>query len=43
MPLRGMTVQAQYFVTTPQYFPQFTTKTIHYCNVASASNCPRRR
>ena len=30
---KGMTIQAQYFVTTPQYFPQFTTKTIHYCNL----------
>ena len=33
MPLRGMNIQAQYFVTTPQYFPQFTTKTVHYCNL----------
>ena len=33
MPTKGMTIQAQYFVTTPQYFPQFTTKTIHYCNL----------
>ena len=32
-PLQGMTIQAQYFVTTPQYFPQFTTKTVHYCNL----------
>ncbi len=31
--MKGMTIQAQYFVTTPQYFPQFTTKTIHYCNL----------
>ena len=32
-PMRGMTIQAQYFITTPQHFPQFTTKTIHYCNL----------
>lgn len=32
-PAKGMTIQTQYFVTTPQYFPQFTTKTIHYCNI----------
>ena len=41
MPLRGMTVQAQYFVTTPQYFPQFTTKTIHYCNVGIRQQLPK--
>jgi outer membrane receptor protein involved in Fe transport len=33
MPLKGMTIQGQYFVTSPQYFPQFTTKTVHYCNL----------
>ena len=32
-PYNGMEIQAQYFVTTPQYFPQFTTRTIHYGNV----------
>ena len=32
-PLAGMEIQAQYFVTTPQYFPQFTTRTIHYGNL----------
>ena len=32
-PLNGMEIQAQYFVTTPQYFPQFTTRAIHYGNV----------
>ena len=32
-PFNGMEIQAQYFVTTPQYFPQFTTRTIHYGNV----------
>ena len=32
-PFGGTEIQAQYFVTTPQYFPQFTTQTIHYGNV----------
>ena len=32
-PMRGMSLQSQYYVTTPQYFPQFTTKTIHYCDL----------
>ena len=32
-PINGMTVQAQYFVTTPQYYPQFTAKTVHFCNI----------
>lgn len=32
-PLKGMTIQAQYFLTTPQYFQQFTAKTVHYCNI----------
>ena len=32
-PFNGTEVQAQYFVTTPQYFPQFTARTIHYGNV----------
>ncbi len=32
-PVKGMTVQAQYFVTTPQYFPQFTAKTVHFCDI----------
>ena len=32
-PLKGMNIQAQYFVTSPQHFPQFTTKTVHYCNI----------
>ena len=30
--MKGLSVQAQYYVTMPQYFPQFTTKTIHYCD-----------
>jgi len=41
MPLQGMTVQTQYFVTTPQYFPQFTTKTIHYCNLGVRQQLPK--
>ena len=32
-PFNGTEIQAQYFVTTPQYFPQFTTRTIHYGNI----------
>ena len=32
-PRKGMNIQTQYFLTTPQYFPQFTTRTIHYGNV----------
>ncbi|MCQ2263229.1 MAG: outer membrane beta-barrel family protein, partial [Bacteroidales bacterium] len=32
-PIRGMNLQLQYFIVTPQYFAQFTTKTIHYCNI----------
>lgn len=32
-PVKGMNIQTQYFVTTPQYFPQFTTRTIHYGNI----------
>ena len=33
---------AQYFVTTPQYFPQFTTKTIHYCNLGIRQQLPKK-
>ena len=32
-PFSSTDIQAQYFVTTPQYFPQFTTRTIHYVNI----------
>ena len=32
-PFNSTEIQAQYFVTTPQYFPQFTTRTIHYGNI----------
>ena len=42
MPMQGMTIQAQYFVTTPQYFPQFTTKTIHYCNLGIRQQLPKK-
>ena len=42
MPMKGMTIQAQYFVTTPQYFPQFTTKTIHYCNLGIRQQLPKK-
>ena len=41
MPMRGMTIQTQYFVTTPQYFPQFTTKTVHYCNIGVRQQLPK--
>ena len=30
---RGMNIQCQYFVTTPQYFPQLTTALTHQMNV----------
>ena len=33
-PFSSTEIQTQYFVTTPQYFPQFTTRTIHYGNVS---------
>lgn len=32
-PLKGMNIQAQYFLATPQYFPQFTARTVHYGNI----------
>ena len=32
-PFNGAEIQAHYYVTTPQYSPQFTTRTIHYGNV----------
>ena len=32
-PFVSTEIQAQYFVTTPQYFPQFTTRTIHSGNI----------
>lgn len=30
---RGINIQCQYFVTTPQYFPQLTTALTHQMNV----------
>ncbi|MCQ2284144.1 MAG: TonB-dependent receptor [Bacteroidales bacterium] len=32
-PIKGMNIQLQYFCFTPQHFPQFTTRTIHYMNI----------
>lgn len=32
-PIKGMNIQLQYFLTTPQYFPQFTTELAHYMNI----------
>lgn len=32
-PIKGMNIQLQYFCVTPQHFPQFTTRTIHYMNI----------
>ncbi len=32
-PLKGTSLQLQYFYLTPQYYPQFTTETNHYLNV----------
>ena len=32
-PYSSTEIQAQYFVITPQHFPQFTTRTIHYGNI----------
>ena len=42
MPLKGMSIQAQYFVTTPQYFTQFTAKTVHYCNLGIRQQLPKK-
>lgn len=32
-PMKGTSLNVQYFVITPQHYPQFTTDTIHYCNI----------
>ena len=32
-PIKGMNVNLQYFVNTPQYYPQFTTRFSHYMNI----------
>ena len=40
---KGMNIQCQYFVTTPQYFPQLTTALTHQMNVGFKQrllNCP---
>lgn len=41
-PFSCMSVQAQYFLTTPQYFPQFTTGLIHFCNFGIKLTQPGR-
>ena len=33
MPWKGGSIQVQYFVTTPQYFPQLTTSLTHQMNI----------
>lgn len=33
MPVKGMDIQLQYFLTTPQYFPQLTSSLTHYMNI----------
>ena len=33
MPRKGSDIQVQYFVTTPQYFPQLTTSLTHQMNI----------
>ncbi|MBO7587233.1 MAG: TonB-dependent receptor [Bacteroidales bacterium] len=32
-PIKGMNINLQYFVNTPQYYPQFTTRLSHYMNI----------
>ena len=32
-PIKGMNISLQYFLNTPQYFPQFTTLFSHYMNI----------
>lgn len=32
-PIKGMNISLQYFLNTPQYFPQFTTRLSHYMNI----------
>lgn len=38
MPVKGTEVQLQYFYSTPQHYPQFTTQTIHYMDIAIKQN-----
>ena len=33
LPWRGGSIQCQYFITTPQYFPQLTTALTHQMNL----------
>ncbi|MCR4965494.1 MAG: TonB-dependent receptor [Bacteroidales bacterium] len=33
-PIRGMSLIVQYFLNTPQYYPQFTTLLSHYMNIS---------
>ena len=32
-PIKGMNINLQYFLNTPQYYPQFTTRLSHYMNI----------
>lgn len=32
-PIKGMNINLQYFLNTPQYYPQFTTRLSHYLNI----------
>ena len=32
-PIKGMNIHLQYFLNTPQYYPQFTTRLSHYMNI----------
>lgn len=32
-PIKGMNISLQYFVNTPQYYPQFTTRLSHYMDI----------
>ena len=32
-PIKGMNINLQYFMNTPQYYPQFTTRLSHYLNI----------
>ena len=33
-PIKGMTLALQYFLNTPQYYPQFTTRLSHYMDIS---------
>ena len=32
-PIKGMNISLQYFLNTPQYYPQFTTRLSHYMDI----------